>query len=102
MRLSLLPSLVNNNRFPLLPWIKVRNLASRVLIFELETLEGGLAVPVRSRALYGGNLSLITIGSMRPVTLPRTGLFLELPEGSTDKVRDSFSMATKMVSMSRL
>jgi SRSO17 transposase len=37
-RLTMLPSLVNNNRFLILPWIKVRNLASHVLSLGLKRL----------------------------------------------------------------
>jgi SRSO17 transposase len=37
-RLNMLQSLVNNNRFLILPWIKVRNLASRVLSLSLKRL----------------------------------------------------------------
>ncbi|MDR1872616.1 MAG: IS701 family transposase [Deltaproteobacteria bacterium] len=38
-RLSMLPSLVNNNRFLILPWVKIRNLASRVLSLSLKRLK---------------------------------------------------------------
>jgi SRSO17 transposase len=37
-RLAMLPHIVNNNRFLILPWIKVRNLASRVLSMSLKRL----------------------------------------------------------------
>jgi len=37
-RVSLLPHLVNNNRFLIFPWIKIRNLASHVLSLSLKQL----------------------------------------------------------------
>jgi SRSO17 transposase len=42
-RLAMLPGLVCNNRFLILPWIKVRNLASRALSLSLERLKGDWA-----------------------------------------------------------
>ena len=37
-RLSMLPRLVNNNRFLILPWVRIRNLASHVLSESLKRL----------------------------------------------------------------
>jgi SRSO17 transposase len=38
--LKMLPHIVNNNRFLILPWIRVRNLASRILAMSLKSVRG--------------------------------------------------------------
>jgi len=38
-RLNLLPHLINNNRFLILPWIKIKNLASRILSMSLHQVK---------------------------------------------------------------
>ena len=51
-----LSRMTNNTRFLILPWIQVKNLASRILAACVRRLRRGLVSALRTRSMVGGNL----------------------------------------------
>jgi hypothetical protein len=54
-KLSRLHQVVNNNRFLILPWVKIKNLAFTFVITHPQTIVERLVRAIRDRAIPGGN-----------------------------------------------
>jgi hypothetical protein len=71
-RNELLPHVVNNNRFLILPWIRIKNLASHILSQSLQLLEKTGFGCIRFILMRLKHL-WICLGTREPVTKPLIG-----------------------------